>query len=87
MFVPGDNDIGGEYGEPVVKSNVNRFKKSFPNTDYKSVNNETIIISVNRITHEMPNYDKNLLENSSVRIIISHYSLLIISGTYPHTVS
>ena len=52
IFVPGDNDIGGEDGDRVTKEKVERFQKHFPSKSVNTFSEKSIlqIIPVNALT-------------------------------------
>ncbi|ODN06165.1 Metallophosphoesterase 1 [Orchesella cincta] len=87
VFVPGDNDVGGERSEPVNDIKVNWFAKLFG--DFKSVDNvdrSGIDVQFIKMNLFMPEQYKNPLKGfenvingtkkPDIRIIVSHVSLL-----------
>ena len=52
IFLPGDNDIGGEYGDRVTKEKVERFQTHFPSKPVNTFSGKSIlqIIPVNALT-------------------------------------
>jgi len=90
IYIPGDNDIGGEGSEMVKPSKVRRFKSFFENMDkWKFKDHHFNIYHVNRITHEMPllaeSEEHEVLENSEItRIFISHFSMVHAPGAFSY---
>ncbi|CAO1402207.1 unnamed protein product [Diamesa serratosioi] len=89
IYIPGDNDIGGEGTDNVKPSKVKRFKQFFDNKDKWKIKNKLNIYHINRITHEMPllvdNEEQETEENSGIfRIFISHFSILLVPGTFSY---
>jgi ethanolamine phosphate phosphodiesterase len=75
IFIPGDNDIGGEGSEPVKYDKVERFNSNFGNESMWSYGSEFDVMSVNLITRKYNSY--NLASNfNKIRILISHYPVL-----------
>lgn len=75
IFVPGDNDIGGEFGEQIKPTKINRFRKMFFEKGKWKVGN-IIFYNINRITQEMPAQDPNLKHDNLTRIFLSHLPIL-----------
>lgn len=72
FYTPGDNDIGGEWPEPVDELKVKRFKKFFGNKNLTKLNEFIRIINVNLITSEIPTLNDG--DNSTtIHVFISHY--------------
>lgn len=71
IFVPGDNDIGGEYGESIKAPKVNRFRKMFFEKEVWLGKGNIIFYNINRITHEMPSFDaKSKKHDNYTRIFL-----------------
>lgn len=71
IYVPGDNDIGGEGGE---KIDTRRFNAIFCNETFWKFKNSIEIFHVNRITKKNPKIPKH--QSNTTRIVISHYELM-----------
>ncbi|XP_063698984.1 uncharacterized protein LOC134829698 [Culicoides brevitarsis] len=77
IFVPGDNDIGGEYGESIKAPKVNRFRKMFFEKEVWLGKGNIIFYNINRITHEMPSFDAGSKKHDNyTRIFLSHLPIL-----------
>lgn len=75
FYTPGDNDIGGEWPEPVDQLKVTRFKKFFGDVNSLKLNENLMIYNVNLITKDVPAFVDN--KNSTVtNIILSHYPVI-----------
>ncbi|XP_075216328.1 metallophosphoesterase isoform X2 [Lycorma delicatula] len=72
IFLPGDNDIGGE-DELVTRSKVSRFKKFFDQPDIVNLGNVQFI-KVNKMQHSFPSV--NGKEDDEIRIVVSHVPLM-----------
>jgi len=75
VFVPGDNDIGGEGIEPIKPTSVNRFRKMFYERDTWKIG-DIIFYNINKITQEMPATDPQAKHDNFTRIFLSHLPLL-----------
>ncbi|XP_070503992.1 metallophosphoesterase 1 isoform X2 [Chironomus tepperi] len=89
IFIPGDNDIGGEGSEMVKPSKVKRFNNYFEDNSQWKFDNKLNIYHINRITHELPllkDQDMPQIEENSgyTRILISHFSIILIPGAYSY---
>lgn len=87
MFIPGDNDIGGERTDTITSDKTNRFKEGFNEQTYMDVLNTTRIFNINLLTHVFPNVSKDSTPSQYNRIAISHYSILSYPGFYSDKVS
>lgn len=77
IFVPGDNDIGGELGESIKPTKVNRFRKMFfEKSIWKLAKGNIIFYNINRITQEMPPVDSKSRHDNFTRIFLSHLPIL-----------
>lgn len=76
IFVPGDNDIGGEGVEPIRPTSVNRFRKQFYERDTWQIKGNIIFYNINKITEEMPPIDPRAKHDNYTRIFLSHLPLL-----------
>lgn len=77
--MPGDNDIGGEGGEPVLSSNVNRFQEAFTRNDILDYNNTLRFFRINSMSNNLsdPDHETN---KHRLRIGLSHIPLLTGGG-------
>lgn len=80
IYIPGDNDIGGEGNDHVSAFKANRFRAAYNETDTTAVQNYFRFININLLTRK---YLEAIKENSStsdmLNIVLSHISIL----TYP----
>lgn len=81
IYIPGDNDIGGER-EMVQPLKVSRFQQYFNSngTNIWKINSQNNIYHINRITSQIPN-EENTPERS-FNFLISHYSILSHLGSF-----
>ncbi|XP_015110716.1 metallophosphoesterase 1 homolog isoform X3 [Diachasma alloeum] len=85
IYLPGDNDIGGE--EDSVSAAIhNRFKFAFSQPD-SLTHKSLIFFKVNRLTHYMPKAPQDAFlneytERNTTNIILSHMPLLFTSGSF-----
>ncbi|XP_034936354.1 uncharacterized protein C630.12 isoform X2 [Chelonus insularis] len=85
IYLPGDNDIGGE-DKPVLVKHHERFKFAYSQPDtltYKNV----IFFKVNKLTYYMPNAPKDAFlnfytERNITNVILSHLPLLFSPGGF-----
>lgn len=89
IYLPGDNDIGGEGSEMVKPSKVKRFYNYFENRSQWKLKNRLNIYHVNRIIHEMPllpDEDAAQVQDGSgfTRIFISHFSIVLTPGAFSY---
>ncbi|KAK9506070.1 hypothetical protein O3M35_008072 [Rhynocoris fuscipes] len=75
IFVPGDNDIGGE-DEPVYLSNVQRFEQFFASKSDLEKYEHLEFYKVNKLLRRFPNISNIKVNSSSIRIAVSHIPLL-----------
>lgn len=75
IWVPGDNDIGGE-NEPIKAEKVTEFAKVFNQPDVIVFRNISIY-KVNKITNTLPVVPENLSIHDNVKIAVSHYSVML----------
>ncbi|XP_048512701.1 uncharacterized protein LOC105693240 [Athalia rosae] len=89
IYIPGDNDIGGE--EDMVSSHINeRFEFTYSQPDtltYKSSN----FFKVNRLTHLIPQapndaFLNDYTERNTTNIVLSHMPLLFSPGSFVQNV-
>lgn len=71
IYVPGDNDVGGEAGERV---DLRRFNAIYVNETFWNFHDEVEFFHVNRIAKEFPKIPKN--QSNSTRIVLSHYEVM-----------
>ncbi|XP_058062847.1 uncharacterized protein LOC131212826 [Anopheles bellator] len=75
LFIPGDNDIGGEGLEVVKSDKVLRFKQYFNEQDEWTAHSLLQFVNVNRISMTLPpNADHR--EQSSYTVFLSHMPVL-----------
>lgn len=74
VFIPGDNDIGGENNDRITWSKVNRFLTTFKNPKIINFKNRVHIFKTDSTYMHIP--DKAQNEGSEIRIILSHMSVL-----------
>lgn len=84
IHIAGDNDIGGEGGEPVLNSNVQRFEDSFTRTDIITYNNTIRFFRINQMTNNISDED-HANNNQYLRIGLSHMPLLVGRGSLVRT--
>lgn len=89
IFIPGDNDIGGEAQEMVKPSKVKRFNNYFEDNNQWKLDHKLNVYHINRITHELPLLKDDevpeIQENSGfTRIFISHFSVILVPGAYSY---
>ncbi|XP_065161737.1 uncharacterized protein Mppe isoform X3 [Atheta coriaria] len=78
IFVPGDNDIGGEGREPVKDNKIKFFENAFGHTDISEIHNMTFY-SVNYLKRTIPNVEvieELSPDDAQLRIVVSHVPLL-----------
>ncbi|XP_059469070.1 uncharacterized protein LOC132192887 isoform X2 [Neocloeon triangulifer] len=73
IYLPGDNDIGGE-GDPMTRLKIQKFEKHFGQPDIIRVKGITFY-KINRMRYQFPKLTHALPENET-RIIVSHLPLL-----------
>jgi hypothetical protein len=71
IYVPGDNDVGGEGGERI---DSRRFEAVFSNETFWNLRGEIEIFHLNKIARKYPKISKN--QSNSTRIVISHYEVM-----------
>ena len=75
FYTPGDNDIGGEWPEPIDELKVERFKKYFGDQNLTKLNENIKVFNVNLITSEIPILDDS--DNlPDIFIFMSHYPVV-----------
>lgn len=85
MYIPGDNDIGGEGDDRVTKKKISRFRNTFNEEKILVVNGRNRFISCNMITKDFENVDTDTVDNY-VNIALSHMSILLFPGQSMKTV-
>lgn len=84
IFLPGDNDIGGENGDPILPSIVERFQYSFHKKSELRVGS-CKILKVNAVLEPTPRVSKNeAFSDADIRIAVSHFPLLGMSTPFTH---
>ncbi|XP_037297762.1 metallophosphoesterase 1 [Manduca sexta] len=71
VWIPGDNDIGGE-NEPIKRDKLVEFDKVFDQPPIITHRNISFI-KVNAITHSFPQKTEGLEHDGNYRIVVSHY--------------
>jgi len=90
VFVPGDNDIGGEGLDPVTASKAARFKASFPskaNYNFHSANVSLDLIPVSALLEKLNSEKefsyKEVVERTkqpnNIRLVVSHFPIIPIN--------
>lgn len=85
IFVPGDNDIGGENGDPITENKISRFNRAFQSADITAIKEKVHIIRINGFTHESPRFHENMV--NSIRIGVSHKPIMLTLSTFSKTVN
>lgn len=81
LYLPGDNDIGGEHTDRITIDKRNRFRACFNSPDMYNLHSGKIqFFNTNALTHELPR-DVELL-NNYWRIALTHVSLLSYQGVF-----
>lgn len=77
IYLPGDNDIGGEGREVLKQDKVERFQKFFGNqTNFKLKNHLNVYVA-DRIRREMAEEDFSGNFPNATRILIGHYPITL----------
>lgn len=89
IYLPGDNDIGGEGQELVKPSKVKRFNTYFDDKSVWKLKHKLNIYHINRIIHEMPLLQEKEAheiqeESGYTRIFISHFSIVLTPGAFSY---
>ena len=89
IYLPGDNDIGGEGSEMVKPSKVKRFNNYFENRSQWRLKHKLNFYHINRIIHEMPmlpdDQAHEIQEGSGfTRVFISHFSIVLGPGAFSY---
>ncbi|KAF5274088.1 hypothetical protein FQR65_LT04486 [Abscondita terminalis] len=77
IWIPGDNDIGGEYADYITSHKIERFFEAFPQEDvviYKNIR----FNKINRLINQAPIRENAKPEENYTDIALSHLSLLSI---------
>lgn len=74
IYAPGDNDIGGEWPEPVDDLKVKRFEKFFGNNHSMKLGKNIRIFNINLITSEIPVLTVDNV--TTTQVFMSHYPLI-----------
>lgn len=75
VYVPGDNDIGGEGWEPVKREKVERFQIFFSSHDKLRLKKHLNVYVADLIRRYMPEPDKSEDFLNATRILVGHYPL------------
>lgn len=79
VYIPGDNDIGGEGFEPVKKEKIERFKRHFGNHSSWSDRNVNFY-NMNLISREIPppivESNDTTRAKPTISVVLSHYEVL-----------
>jgi ethanolamine phosphate phosphodiesterase len=89
IYIPGDNDIGGENGDQIRISVTDRFREMFEEKETWNYQNRISFYNINRITHDMPTVDDNHVDLEvvdQIRVLLSHYQLLYIASNFAEEV-
>lgn len=89
MYIPGDNDIGGERSDVVTEAKTKRFKIAFDEHDIIDTKYAKFF-NVNLLTHKYPNISiKNDILSNPVQthIVVTHLSLISYPGVFMDKVS
>ncbi|XP_021701095.1 uncharacterized protein LOC5564483 isoform X2 [Aedes aegypti] len=77
IYIPGDNDIGGEGRDQITEENVRRFRQYFDEQPtWELTTHKAKFFNVNRFTGFMPPTDDISWDSESYSIMLSHMSLL-----------
>ena len=81
IYLPGDNDIGGEGYEPVKPLKFERFRRFFGSENYWNLKNNLSVYHINHITDEIPKLtDEEIIEAqeslNATRLLIGHYPIM-----------
>jgi len=90
IYIPGDNDIGGEGVDPVTLTKIDHFEQHFgPSSSVYSASDQVDIVPVSRLT-EHGNYNLTLkpaqLSTTKVVLAISHVPVLPLNGKFAEKV-
>lgn len=72
-YIPGDNDVGGDWAEKIDYEKLRRFKHHFGNSEHFEIRNISFY-NVNLISHEIPDF--SMKNDSSTSVIMSHFQVL-----------
>lgn len=86
VFLPGDNDIGGE-NEPLSVRKLESFQETFKQPDVLHIG-LIDMFKVNRIAYTFPKLNENSgqLQGNRTRIILSHLPMLFTPSAFVHEV-
>ncbi|XP_058121385.1 uncharacterized protein LOC131294955 [Anopheles ziemanni] len=92
IYIPGDNDIGGDGRQPLNPSAKRRFRQYFSERPAWVVNDNLTIYNINRITLEMTLKDPRMVDSTGadvsdryLRIFVSHMPVLDTPSTFTST--
>lgn len=86
IYIPGDNDIGGERHDYVTAFKTNRFHRSFNETSSVIVSNRLRFFNINLLTHIYPDLNDTSSSTKLFNIVLSHISVLSYPGLTMKTV-
>lgn len=84
IYIPGDNDIGGEGNDHVTQAKLDRFRTHFPSPE-ETVERHLDFISVNRILGDLnlvPEDPIAGVDFKGFRVVLSHIPLTFINGVF-----
>ncbi|XP_058055447.1 uncharacterized protein LOC131206876 [Anopheles bellator] len=90
IYIPGDNDIGGESNRSPLNPNAKRrFRQYFSERPAWVINDNLTIYNINRITLEMTQNDPRMVDVTDVadrylRIFVSHIPVLDVPSTFTY---
>lgn len=86
IFLPGDNDIGGEDTD-VTPKKLQRFERAFSQASFHTIGNVTLF-KINRLTHIIPAYKKerDFFDTSKIFVGLSHIPLMFRPSPFPEKV-
>lgn len=89
IYIPGDNDIGGERNDYVTAFKTNRFHRSFNESSSTLINNRLRFLNINLLTHIYPDLnetDTTAPTHKLLNIVLTHISVLSYPGLTMKTV-
>ena len=84
IYLPGDNDIGGEGNDHVSRSKIQRFSQNFP-SEVESYSGQIQFVIVNRIVGDF-NLPSVSSKNDKFRVVLSHIPLTFVPGIFSREV-
>lgn len=86
IYIPGDNDIGGEGSDHVTPQKLNRFRETFNESHSVIVRKRFRFFNINLLTRKYPELNDSESSNKLLNIILSHISILSYPGITMKTV-